>query len=1356
MPDFRLVADFQPTGDQPAAIDRLADGLATGLRHQTLLGATGTGKSLAEDEPVLVGREDEYGVVSWSVEPIGPLVDLELASRRVWRDDRGTEVAFNSADRDGMVVATVEPGTHETVTRRITSFSRHAAPSRLWRVTTSDGRAVTVTGDHNFVRANADGRLETVPTADLRPGDSLPLPGRLPAPVVPIRRYDVCPDLDTWPAYVEGPAGLGRDVPHVARNALARGHRAPLASIGSHGVALMERLGDTRIGGHRGTQTLPASRPLTTEFLSLLGMFVAEGHVADTYATLTPGPENVEVARGLLQACDVHFNERGRDELAITGRASTEMLRALCGSRAAEKHLPPFWPNLDDAALGTLLAAYFDGDGWVERRGAAVCAITKSRMLASELSYALLRFGIVARLARTWKRASGTAHAGEYYWQVSVRGGDDLRAFASAIGFLGPRKANQLAQVLQGVVGGNADCIPAMANPFVRRSRQAIGAFEREVAELAGISRTGLDLIENGRRALRRATARRIIAALDELAAARGQSNGIEFAAAMAALRRLVACRWATVAKVEEVAPSGPYVYDFSVEGAETFFAGHGGLVVHNTFSIASVIQKHQRPTLVLAHNKTLAAQLYSEFREFFPDNAVEYFVSYFDYYQPEAYLPRSDTYIEKDSSRNDEIDKLRHAATHALFERRDVIIVASVSCIYGLGAPVDYGATVLKLRTSGHYRRDAVLRHLVDLQFQRNDAQLGRARFRVRGDTLEVQPASEDRVMRVEFFGDEVERITEIDPLTGELLAERKDLTIYPATHFVTPGDKLMAALVDIEAEMEGRVGEMEAQGRVLEAARLRQRTTFDIEMMRELGYCSGVENYSRHLARRDAGSRPWTLLDYFPPDWLLVVDESHMSIPQVVGMYKNDRTRKEILVDFGFRLPSALDNRPLTFEEFEATIHQAIYMSATPGPFELERSQRLVEQLIRPTGIVDPEIRIRPTEGQIDDLLEEIRGRVDRGERALVTTLTKKMAEDLSDYLRELGVKVQYLHSEVDTLERVQILRDLRLGVYDVLVGINLLREGIDLPEVTLVAILDADKEGFLRSSWSLIQMMGRAARNIGGEVVMYADRMTESMRAAIDETNRRRTIQRAYNATHGIEPSSIVKEIHDINERLRAVASSTQVYVPGGPAGRFGPHDLSAGGREQVERLVAQLEADMKNASRQLEFERAAALRDEIQAIRLRVLEEDQSAIVGRAAEGAARVGRKDRTIEAVAPRRLAPSRPGAPARDPYARPRRVGEPAPQAPAYEVTSVAVLPADEEPGELLGSEGPGEPEAAKDAGLAHTVSDWLPGIRDEHEEDGGWQARWSERPTWDSTVTPNVIKRTGSRPSRRGGRRG
>ncbi len=756
------------------------------------------------------------------------------------------------------------------------------------------------------------------------------------------------------------------------------------------------------------------------------------------------------------------------------------------------------------------------------------------------------------------------------------------------------------------------------------------------------------------------------------------------------------------------------------------------------TFTLARVIEKVNRPTLVMAHNKTLAAQLYSEFRDFFPDNAVEYFVSYFDYYQPEAYLPRSDTYIEKDSSRNEEIDKLRHAATKALFERRDVIIVASVSCIYGLGAPVDYGATVLRLKRGGSYRRDTVLRHLVDLQYQRNDQALQRSRFRVRGDTLELVPSAEDRLVRVEFFGDEVERITELDSLTGELLAERAEVNVFPASHFVTPADKLRAAIGTIGAEMDERVSWLEEQGRALEAARLRQRTTFDLEMIRELGFCSGIENYSRHLSGREPGSRPWTLLDYFPPDWLLVVDESHMTIPQTVGMYKNDRTRKEILVDFGFRLPSALDNRPLTFEEFEKTVNQAVYMSATPGPYELERSERIVEQLIRPTGIVDPRVTVLPTDGQIDDLLERVRERAERGERVLVTTLTKRMAEDLTDYLRELGVKVQYLHSEVDTLERVRILRDLRLGVFDVLVGINLLREGIDLPEVTLVAILDADKEGFLRSAWSLIQMIGRAARNIGGEVVMYADVMTESMRAAIGETDRRRGIQERHNAAHGITPLTIIKEIHDINDRLRVAA---EVNAPYGSEGRG--RDLAGASRAQVEQLVARLETEMRAAARELEFERAAAMRDEIQQIRLRVLEEDESVIVGRAAEEAGRAGgaAAGRRSAATPAGRAADPRAAGQASTPTRRAGRGGRPGSRAAAddastFEVTEVTVVPAGEEPAIAEG-----------------TASDWLPGLRDEHddEDSAGWQARWLDRPTWDHTVTPNVRRRTGRRSPRR-----
>ncbi len=610
------------------------------------------------------------------------------------------------------------------------------------------------------------------------------------------------------------------------------------------------------------------------------------------------------------------------------------------------------------------------------------------------------------------------------------------------------------------------------------------------------------------------------------------------------------------------------------------------------TFVMAEIIEKAKRPALVIAHNKTLAAQLYSEFREFFPQNAVEYFVSYYDYYQPEAYVPQHDLYIEKDSSINDEIDRLRLAATSSLFSRRDVIIVASVSCIYGLGSPEDYGRVVLSLKRGETRNRDKVLRHLIEIRYERNDFELGRGKFRVRGDTLEVAPAYGETAYRIEFFGDEVDRIAEVDTTTGEMIAEPQSIDIYPAKHFITPQEKLEQAIHDIEQELDDQVRKFKDQEKLIEAQRIEQRTKYDLEMLREVGYCSGIENYSRPLAQRTPGSPPWTLLDYFPDDFLLFVDESHMTVPQLHGMYNGDRARKETLVDYGFRLPSALDNRPLRFEEFEKKISQAIFLSATPAAYELKVSDQVVEQIIRPTGLIDPEVMVRPIKGQVDDLVGELKKRIERGERALVTTLTKRMSEDLADYLHEIGIKVHYLHSEVQTLERVEILRDLRLGVYDVIVGINLLREGLDLPEVSLVAILDADKEGFLRSGQSLIQTIGRAARHVSGQVIMYADTMTDSMRYAIDETNRRRKIQAAYNTEHGIEPQGIVKEIRDLTDRVKVAAEERGEYTAGQPL------EIP---KSEGARLVAELEKQMKAAAQNWEFEKAALLRDQIFELR-----------------------------------------------------------------------------------------------------------------------------------------------------------
>lgn len=606
------------------------------------------------------------------------------------------------------------------------------------------------------------------------------------------------------------------------------------------------------------------------------------------------------------------------------------------------------------------------------------------------------------------------------------------------------------------------------------------------------------------------------------------------------------------------------------------------------TFTMANIIEKVQRPTLIIAHNKTLAYQLASEFREYFPNSAVEYFVSYYDYYQPEAYVPQTDTYIEKDSSINDEIDKLRHSATMALFERRDVIIVASVSCIYGLGDPIDYENLVVSLRPGMQRDRNEVMRRLVDIQYMRNDINFVRGTFRVRGDTLEIFPASSaENTIRIEFFGDEIERISEVNYLTGEVLSYRNHVSIFPASHFATTEDKVQRAVLAIEKELEERLRELKDKEKLVEAQRLEQRTRYDLEMLKEMGFCSGIENYSRHLSDREAGSRPYTLIDYFPEDFLVIVDESHVTIPQIRGMFEGDKSRKTTLVEYGFRLPSALDNRPLRFKEFEDLVKQIIYVSATPGPYELERAQNIAEQIIRPTGLLDPVVEVRPTANQIDDLLNEIRIVTAREERVLVTTLTKRMAEDLSDYFKDVGVKVSYLHSDIDTIERMEIIRDLRLGKYDVLVGINLLREGLDLPEVSLIAILDADKEGFLRSETSLIQTIGRAARNILGRVIMYGDRMTGSMERAISETNRRREIQYEYNLKNNVTPRSIIKGVRKIIEAT-LVAEDQPDYD-----GKLTP--------EEIEAIISGLEAAMLKSAEALEFEKAADIRDKIIQLR-----------------------------------------------------------------------------------------------------------------------------------------------------------
>jgi excinuclease ABC B subunit len=1220
MARFQLVSEFQPTGDQPEAIAALVEGLRRGYQHQTLLGATGTGKSLDGDEPILVWQKEGRGWIPQLL-PIGKLVDEWMESHPASVRIGDTWIVSFSPEDSPYQVLSLNPSTGQTERKPVTSLIRHRAPNVMYRVRTACGREALVTGDHNFWILR-DGQMLLLPTAEIREGDWIPLPPRLPAPSTEITSLNLLSVLAEENLYVAAQdqvremvaAGGYRELVALLRPYYEapwdklyavlhnqRGSRIPVGVFKellerSPRLRLYWRPEEARIVGKLDRCSLPTTIPISGDLLRLIGYYLAEGNSQSQSGYFVWSNLSPEIQQGFenaLTSLGIPFTRRNAKDYQVSSAPLALLLRHLAGSRASDKHLPPFWPQLSDAQLGLLLRAYFDGDGYVER-SSAICCTTASQHLAYDVAWALLRFGIWARIRRVWKRATNSSHSGAWYWQITISGQENLQKFRQFIGFGVKAKSLALEQQLSKGRHSNVDVVPGCADRL-RYLREELGLSKKQMARLVGISRSAIYLFETGRRNPLRPTLERILNALREVARSHNSPN--LWWEEWAFLERLGALRWTVVESVEPVPYDKPFVYDVSVVDNETFLAGQGGMFLHNTYVMAKVIEAVQRPTLVISHNKTLAAQLYAEFRQFFPHNAVEYFVSYYDYYQPEAYLPQYDLYIEKDADINEEIDRLRLAAMSAVFSRRDVIIVASVSCIYAIGDPQEWGRVTLRLARGERHRRETVLRHLVSIYYERNDMELARGRFRVRGDTLEVMPAHSETAYRIGFWGDEIERIAEIHPLTGEVLKDLDEVHIFPAKVFITPDEKREKALADIEAELEERLKELRAQGKLLEAQRLEQRTRYDIEMIREVGYCAGIENYSRHLQQRPPGSPPWTLMDYFPADYLLIVDESHMTIPQIRGMYNGDRSRKETLVEYGFRLPSALDNRPLTFEEFEARVNQVIYTSATPGPYELQKSQQVVQQIIRPTGIVDPEIIVRPAKGQVDDLIGRIRERVERGERVLVTTLTKRMAEDLSDYLRELGIKVHYLHSEVQTIERVEILRDLRMGVYDVVVGINLLREGLDLPEVSLVAILDADKEGFLRSETALIQTIGRAARHVHGTAVLYADRITDSMKRAIEETERRRAIQMKYNQEHGITPATIVKEIRDLTDRVRS-QTARQPDLP-----------VTMMPRDDLARIIRELEKQMKKAAEDLEFEKAAMLRDRIFELRAMLAEKEE---------------------------------------------------------------------------------------------------------------------------------------------------
>ncbi len=1209
MDQFQLVTDLTPKGDQPEAIEALTSGILVGKKAQMLLGVTGSGKSLAADAPLWIYEENASRQIKPHVMPIGPFIDhiIDEATAVALTMD-GTQIVDLQTMRKRYFALSINPRTRAVEIKPVTSVLRHRAPTTLYRVTTECGRQVDVTSDHNFWVLR-DGRLVLMETNQIRKTDYLPLPLLLPPANRDLEWLDATQLLAGEPLLVEANGLVSKAVARkgwvAITNILGRYYRYP-----DQKLRKLQRCGDGQgvplgvlqeiarvcqltltprnirrvaIGSQFHDYTIPGALPISDELLRLLGYYIAEGHGEPSHRFFTITTASPIIVNDLVRTLRHLRLGWRRDELDvdIASKVHSVLLARLSGVNARSKRLPAFWPTLSQRQLAELLKAYFEGDGAVTPRNGVV-AVTASRQLASDISYALLRFGIRARVYRTWQRATNSKHRGAFYWYLAISGRENLQMFLQGIGFLSKRKQNALIREAAQAGDAKGDLIPG-AGSIIRRFRCAIGLSQTALAARCGVSRPTITVVEAGVATPRRSTVQKLLQNIGTLLPENGTDLDEE-------LESWVRCRWSRVNSVKRIPYKGPYVYDLSVANNETFLAGLGGLFVHNTFTIANVIERVQKPTLIVSHNKTLAAQLYSEFKSLFPHNAVEYFVSYYDYYQPEAYVPQTDTYIEKDASINDDLDRLRLSATSSLLSRRDTIIVASVSCIYNLGDPSEYRNQMVWITKDKPVRRDELLSWLVGIHYTRNDVAFGRGTFRARGDVVNIFPAYRQTANRVILEGNRIVRIQEIHPVTSEPTSELEQLAVYPAKHFLTDKGQIASALELIRLEMVETVRNFQAEGKLLEAQRLESRTKYDLDMLKELGYCHGVENYSRPLSGRPPGSRPFCLIDYFPKDFLMVIDESHVTIPQIRGMSEGDRARKEVLVEYGFRLPSALDNRPQKFDEFESLMNQVVFVSATPSPYELQQTEgKVVEQVIRPTGLVDPTITIKPTSGQIDDLIEQVRQHALRKERVLVTTLTKRMSEDLSRYLAEAALRVKYLHSEIEAIERVEILHDLRRGEFDCLVGINLLREGLDLPEVSLVAVLDADKEGFLRSATSLIQVAGRAARNVNGQVILYADHVTGAMRQMITETNRRRTKQLAYNQEHQITPTTIVKAIKESIETTRqaeefAIEQSGQTPE-----------------QHEVRQVLSELEDEMLVCAKSLQFERAAVLRDEIHSLK-----------------------------------------------------------------------------------------------------------------------------------------------------------
>lgn len=1203
MERFKLVSDYKPCGDQPKAIRELTESILVGNQFQTLLGVTGSGKSLPSEEPILVYHEINGKLIPILV-PIGTFVDPFFEKQTSVSVQNDTQTVLLDSTHHRYYTLSVNPITLETQVQPIVAIHRHLSPKSLWAVITACGRSVRVTGDHNLWVLRK-GELKLLKTQEICVGDYLPLPLSLPKKETKLDFVSLIDVLegdehvflhcqkqladlsghDMWQlgklvrrgAQKEGYSKLWR----VARTQ-ERISIADVQALESGGVAF--DLESSKVGVKNGQREIPLTMPITEDLLELVGYFLAEGHAEDRFFMISCAEREVQIR---LEHClknlglTWHVRSNGYD-YQISWSIYARLFAKWCGPQSKEKRMPYFWPQLNQSQLGLLLSAYFTGDGGVEHD--EVTVTTASRQLASELTYALTQFGLWPRIAKRFKRATNSMHKGGFYYRLSISGMEQLKLFTEHINFLSERKRRELSALFKKEKEGNTnvDVIP-VSGKEIRRLRIELGWWQETLAQQVGCNRSLISMIESEDRRPSRTLFERMVKIFEVEARKRERFDLLN---RVVCLKQLSSVHWTPIRSILEEPSQHPWVYDLSVSENETFLAGFGGIFIHNTFTLANVIAKINLPTLVISHNKTLAAQLYSEFKEFFPQNAVEYFVSYYDYYQPEAYIPSTDTYIEKDASINDRLDRLRLSSTSSLLSRNDVLIVASVSCIYNLGSPADYRELLVFIEKGQIISRDNLISRFIQIQYERNDYEFIRGRLRVRGDVIEIFPAYQEKALRIELWQDKIEKILEIDPVSSEILNSLDKAAIYPAKHFIVSGERIEAALKSIEWELEDQLNFLRSKNKLLEAQRLETRTKYDLEMLREIGYCHGIENYSRHLSGRPPGCRPYCLIDYFPQKFLTIIDESHVSLPQIRGMYEGDRARKEVLVEYGFRLPSCLDNRPLKFAEFESLVKQVIFVSATPDEYEIKKSKgEVIEQIIRPTGLVDPEVIVKSVSGQIEDLITEIKKRSERNERVLVTTLTKRMAEDLTSFLQAKGLRVKYLHSEIETIERSKILRELRQQQFDCLVGINLLREGLDLPEVSLVAILDADKEGFLRSATSLIQVAGRAARNINGTVIMYADTVTGSMKKAIAESKRRRKIQLEFNQRNKITPRSIQKAIKQGIEDLE----EAEEFVV----------DLTGQEKDEYElnKFIAELEYEMELAARNLQFEKAAALRDKI---------------------------------------------------------------------------------------------------------------------------------------------------------------